>query len=72
MADANLAYIASGFGAGLVTIGAGYGIGRIAAAAMVARCGFGDATRTARTPATSAGITVMSRVEGNGYCPPGT
>jgi F-type H+-transporting ATPase subunit c len=34
MADANLAYIASGFGAGLVTIGAGYGIGRIAAAAM--------------------------------------
>ncbi len=34
MADANLAHIASGFGAGLVTIGAGYGIGHIAAAAM--------------------------------------
>ena len=34
MADANLAHIASGLGAGLVTIGAGYGIGRIASAAM--------------------------------------
>jgi F-type H+-transporting ATPase subunit c len=34
MADANLAHIASGFGAGLVTIGAAYGIGRIASAAM--------------------------------------
>jgi len=34
MADANLAHLASGFGAGLVTIGAGYGIGHIAAAAM--------------------------------------
>jgi F-type H+-transporting ATPase subunit c len=34
MAEVNLAHIASGFGAGLVTIGAAYGIGRIAAAAM--------------------------------------
>lgn len=34
VADANLAHIASGFGAGLVTIGASYGIGHIAAAAM--------------------------------------
>jgi F-type H+-transporting ATPase subunit c len=30
----NLAHIAAGFGAGLVTIGAAYGIGRIAGAAM--------------------------------------
>jgi F-type H+-transporting ATPase subunit c len=35
MADIpHLAYLASGFGAGLVTIGAGYGISRIAGAAM--------------------------------------
>jgi len=34
MADLNLAHIAAGLGAGLVTIGAGYGIGRIASAAM--------------------------------------
>ncbi len=34
MADVNLAHLASGFGAGLVTIGAAYGIGRIAGAAM--------------------------------------
>ena len=31
---ANLAYLAAGFGAALVTIGAAYGIGRIASAAM--------------------------------------
>lgn len=31
---ANLAHIASGFGAGIVTIGAAYGIGRIAGLAM--------------------------------------
>lgn len=30
----NFAHLASGFGAGLVTIGAGYGIGSIAKAAM--------------------------------------
>lgn len=30
----NLAHLASGFGAGLVTIGAAYGIGRIAGFAM--------------------------------------
>ncbi len=29
-----LAYLAAGFGAGLVTIGAGYGIGRLAGPAM--------------------------------------
>ena len=34
MADINLAHLASGFGAGLVTIGAAYGIGRIAGFAM--------------------------------------
>ncbi len=35
MADVgNFAHLASGFGAGLVTIGAGYGIGSIAKAAM--------------------------------------
>ncbi len=34
MADVNLAHLASGFGAGLVTIGAAYGIGRIAGFAM--------------------------------------
>ena len=34
MADVNLAHVAAGFGAGLVTIGAGYGIGHIASAAM--------------------------------------
>jgi F-type H+-transporting ATPase subunit c len=35
MADAgNFAWLSSGFGAGMVTIGAAYGIGRIAGAAM--------------------------------------
>lgn len=35
MADAgNIAHLAAGFGAALVTIGAAYGIGRIAGAAM--------------------------------------
>jgi F-type H+-transporting ATPase subunit c len=31
---ANLAFLAAGFGAGLITIGAAYGIGQIASAAM--------------------------------------
>lgn len=34
MADLNLAHLAAGFGAGLVTLGAGYGIGKIASTAM--------------------------------------
>jgi F-type H+-transporting ATPase subunit c len=34
MADINLAHLSSGFGVAMVTIGAAYGIGRIASAAM--------------------------------------
>ena len=34
MGDLGLGYLASGLGAGLVTIGAGLGIGKIASAAM--------------------------------------
>ncbi|KAA3600395.1 MAG: ATP synthase F0 subunit C [Calditrichaeota bacterium] len=34
--DYSMAYIASGFGAGIVTLGAGYGIGNIAGKAMEA------------------------------------
>jgi F-type H+-transporting ATPase subunit c len=34
MADLNLAHLAAGLGAGLVTVGAGFGIGKIASTAM--------------------------------------
>ena len=37
-----------------------------AAAAMVSRAGFGETTAISFTPATCAGITVISMVEGNG------
>ena len=47
MADLNLAHLAAGFGAGLVTLGAGLGIGKIASTAM---------DGTARQPEASADI----------------
>ena len=37
MEPVGFAYLAGGLGAGLVTIGAGLGIGKLAAAAMTAR-----------------------------------
>lgn len=49
MTSLALAYLAAGFGAGILTIGAGIGIGKIAAAAMDGTARQPEATNAIRT-----------------------